>query len=701
MKTINSRRLKNSMLVYGMLLSFPATAQENERVSATTEQQLENLTQSTNAAIQDDAYLQQLDHFKRHPLNVNAATAEELAELDILSGLQVQSFIAYRKLLGKLVNRYELQAIPAWDIATIKKILPFIMVDDDKNLVEHLQDRWTGGDGILITRYGKMLEKSKGYDKPAAAGINYYLGSRDKIFLRYTYNYKNLLQWGLLADKDAGEQFFKGYQRQGFDFYSFHFFARKLGIVKALAVGDFTVNFAQGLIQWQSLAFKKSADVLAIKRQAAVLRPYNSAGEYNFQRGAGITLQKANWETTWFASFRKISANTVPDTAIGDEAVSSFLTSGYHRTAAENEDRNSLRQTALGANLQYQGGNWHAGISSIHYHFSKPVQKADIPYNLFALQGSSLTNTSADYSYTWRNMHVFGEAAMDNTFNKAFLNGAIISLDAKADVSIVYRKISSAYQSVNANAFTENTYPVNENGLYTGLSVRPVASLQLNAYADVFRFPWLKYRVDAPSAGKDYLIQATYTPNKRVELYIRYSNEAKMINQPGAATTSIVDLVPQRDLRLQAAIVANKEITLRQRTELLWYNSGAATSAGQGFLSYLEAYYKPYRKPWQGNMRLQYFETDGYNERIYTYEADLPYNYSIPFYYDKGFSYYFNISWDASRFINRKKKKPVGMNCCLRWMQTIYPGKTSVGTGLDETTGNHHSEIKFQLIVIR
>ncbi|MEP6747614.1 MAG: hypothetical protein ABJB86_07805 [Bacteroidota bacterium] len=693
--------MKNCIIIYLFLTSFSATAQGNEKVSVTTEQQLENLTQTNDAETKDDSYLQQLDHFKRHPLNLNIASTEDLQELDILTGLQIQQFLLYRKLLGKLLNRYELQAIPSWDVSTIKKILPFILINNDKNLVETLKDRWAGGDGILITRYGRVLEKSKGYNKPDTTGVNHYLGSPDKIFLRYTYNYKNLLQWGLLADKDAGEQFFEGSQKQGFDFYSFHFFVRKIGIIKALAIGDFTVNFGQGLIQWQSLAFKKSANVLNIKRQSAALRPYNSAGEYNFHRGAGITLQKANWETTFFASVRKISANTIADTAIGDEAVSSFLTSGYHRTPSEDEDRNSLRQIAVGANIKYQGNNWHAGINSIHYNFSKPIQKQDEPYNLFALQGSSLTNTSIDYSYTWRNIHMFGEAAADNKFNSAFLNGAIISMDAKVDASVVYRKISRAYQSVNTNAFTENTYPVNENGFYAGLSVRPVSTLRIDAYADVFQFPWLKYRVDAPSTGKDFLIQTTYVPNKRVELYVRYKNESKMINRTDATpTTSAIDLIPVKNLRLETSIAINKEITCRSRTEMLWYNSNTANAA-QGFLQYIEAFYKPVRKPWQGNIRLAYFETNGYNARVYTYEADMPYNFSIPFYYDKGTRYYFNFNWDASRIVNRKRKRKLDVNVWLKWAQTIYPGKTSVGSYLDEIPRNHHSEIKCQLIVIR
>ena len=55
------------------------------------------------------------------------------------------------------------------------------------------------------------------------------------------------MQFGVVGDKDAGEQFFKGAQKYGFDFYSFHFFARKIGSMQALALGDFTVNMGKAL----------------------------------------------------------------------------------------------------------------------------------------------------------------------------------------------------------------------------------------------------------------------------------------------------------------------------------------------------------------------------------------------------------------------------------------------------------------------
>ena len=691
-----------SIFIAGVLLftGMLASAQDKQEMSETTKQQLENLADAGSDDPEDDSNLQLLDHYRKHPININTANAEELAALNLLSGLQVQQLLAYRKLLGLLINPYELQAIPSWDIATIKKIFPFIVVADNKSLAEKLGERWKGGDNKLLLRSARVLEKSKGYDLPATAGTSYYLGNRDKYLLRYSYNYKNLLQWGLLAGKDAGEQFFKGSQRQGFDFYSVHFFARKLGVIKALAIGDYTVNLGQGLLQWQALAFKKNADAMAVKRQSAVLRPYNAAGEYNFHRGIGITLQKRNWEGTLFASFRKISASQSADSITGDGIVSSFITSGYHRTAAENAGRNSLGQLAVGGNLKYQGSNWHAGFNAIHYHFSKPVQKSADPYHLYALQGSELSNASFDYSYTWRNVHFFGEAAADSKFSKAFLSGALVSVDKNIDVSVVYRNIQKDYVSVNANAFTENAYPVNENGFYTGVSVRPVAGLRLDAYADLFRFPWLKYRVDAASQGKDFLVQLNYTPNKQVEMYARYKSETKMSNQAvDTLAAAVVAAVPKKDLRLQTTLQISRQFSLANRLELLWYN-GNAPDAGQGFLGNMDASYKPAHAAWSSNLRLQYFETSGYNERIYTYETGLPYNFSIPFFYGKGFRYYFNFDCDAGQLFGKSRKKKRYMDIGFRWAQTVYSNSAVIGSGLDEINGNKLTEIKVQLIMI-
>src|ERR1043166_3980071 len=107
----------------------------SQEVPPTTQQQLENLTDAQQTETEDDSYLQELEHFKKHPLNLNMADATELKELLFLTGLQIDNLISYRELLGKFISIYELQSIPAWDIATIKKILPFVTVSNALSLV--------------------------------------------------------------------------------------------------------------------------------------------------------------------------------------------------------------------------------------------------------------------------------------------------------------------------------------------------------------------------------------------------------------------------------------------------------------------------------------------------------------------------------------------------------------------------------------
>jgi len=653
-------------------------------IPVSTEQQLENQTDADQGETEDDTYLQELEHFRRNPLNINTADADELKKLRIVNDLKNSNLIFYRSRFGKLISIYELQAVPAWDVNTIRKLLPFVTAATPVSLAEEAGKRFTEGDHSLLLRVSQVLEKADGFNK--STGGTKYLGSPQRIFFRYRYTYKNLLQFGLVGDKDAGEQFLKGKQNKGFDFYSFHLFARKIGIIQALAIGDFSVNMGQGLIQWQGLAFKKSVDVMGVKRQSAVLRPYSSAGEFYFHRGAGITIKKGRIESTAFVSFRKLGGNFVADTVSNEDFISSFLTSGYHRTVSENQDRNNLSQTTIGGNIIYRGNRWQVGVNGIQYNFSLPIEKRNEPYNLYAISGKQWYNFSVDYSYTYKNLHFFGEAATDKNSHKAFINGLLLSVDSRVDISFVQRTINKGYQSINGNAFTENTYPTNETGFYAGITIRPAIGWRFDMYGDIYKFPWLKYLVDAPSNGKDYLAQVTYTPNRQVEIYTRFRNETKQSNQSDNTTaTNFLATIPRQSWRTQLMYKINPSIALRNRIELLWYDNNGENREN-GFLTFFDFIYKPMMKPISGVLRLQYFETDGYDSRIYAYENDVLYSYSIPAFSDKGFRYYLTMNYDLSKKVS----------FWLRWAQTIYKNRNTVGSGLDEIQGNRRTELKLQ-----
>ncbi len=685
--------MKQLVLIFCCLLVRVAGAQPPvTQPSPDTEQQIENITENNaDEETDDDSYLQSLSEFSRNPINLNAADAPTLEELRMLTPIQINNFITYRSLLGKFLSIYEIQAIPGWDLATIQKIRPYIMVNQDVNLFNAIGSRLKNGENVLFIRSTQVLEKSKGYKLDSSQATNFYYGSPQRLFVRYKYNFKNLLQYGVVAEKDPGEQLFKGTQKQGFDFYSVHFFIRNAGKIKALALGDFTVNLGQGLTQWMSQAFRKGPDITTIKRQAAVLRPYNSAGEINFHRGLGITVGKNNWEATLFGSYKKIDANFVlADTSLleAEDIVTSLQTSGYHRTRSEVEDKGVQSQIAFGGNVKYRfRSGLQVGVNAIQYKFKTALQKAPDPYNLFSLTGKSFGNYSVDYGYTYKNIHFFGEAATNNKKKLAFIQGMLLSVAGNVDVSLLYRNISPGYQSLYTSAFTENTFPTNEKGLFAGISIKPAMGWRVDAYADMYKFPWLRYRVDAPTTGKEYMFQLTYQPNKIFSIYSRLRSENKPINyNPAGLTLNPVIAQPRQNWRTQLSVKLNSIFTFRSRVEMVWFDKRGA-AAENGFTIFTDLLYNPMMKPLSGNIRLQYFETNGYNSRVYAYENDVLYGYSIPVFYDKGYRYYININYDVNKRIS----------IWAKWAQTIYTDKTLIGSGLDEIEGNHKTEVKLQL----
>ena len=676
-------------LLFGFLLSETCFSQVAEPTTVNLEQQVETLATATETEqVEDDSYVQEMRNRLSHPININNADEEELSLLNLLTALEINSILQYRSLLGKFVDVYELQAVPGMDMATLRNIRPFVTVSEEENLLRTVRQRFKGGSSSLLFRLSQVPERSKGYG-PDSGTTGSYKGSPQKIFLRYRYTYKNVLSVGILGEKDAGEQFFKAEQRQGFDFYSFHCFTSRIGIIRSLAIGDFTVSMGQGLTQWQSFAFNKSAAVLNIKRQAAVLHPYASPGEINFHRGAGITLQKGHWQTTAFVSFRKMDANFVADSVDVTGHVSSIQSSGYHRTQTEITDKGILKQFAWGGNIGWQDRQFHAGLNLVRYQFSLPVIKSAAPYNIYALSGPSLSNYSIDYSYTFKNLHFFGETAIDNHSNPASLNGLLIALSATVDMSFLYRHISPAYQSLNSNAFTENTSPNNERGFYAGISMRPCIGWRIDAYADLVRFPWLKFRTDAISTSQDLFVQLSYQPNKLFDMYSRFRAQTKGVNSKTAA--ALGEVLPV--LKQQWATAFNYRIEpgleIKGRSCLIWYgNKGDGKEAG--WLLSVTALYQPLQKRYSGTAGINFFETDGYNSRLYQYESDVLYSFSTPVLYGKGSRYMGMINYKA----NGK------WMLSIRFAGTLYRGQIVVGSGADEIRGRHKSEIKIQAMFI-
>jgi hypothetical protein len=130
--------------------------------------------------------------------------------------------------------------------------------------------------------------------------------------------------------------------------------------------------------------------------------------------------------------------------------------------------------------------------------------------------------------------------------------------------------------------------------------------------------------------------------------------------------------------------------------ELVWFNSKNAARE-RGLLIYNDICINPPGKPFGVGVRLQFFETDGFNSRIYAFENDAGAGYSVNAAYHKGLRYYFNIDIDLK--MPRPATSPrqgLYAKLYLRWAQTINQMKSGPASQVDSTpTG---SVYKIQVI---
>ena len=651
---------------------------------------LEELSESEETDPEDDYYFQQLREYSRHPLNLNG-TVEEMENFPLLDALLVSNLLHYRSVLGDLVDIYELQAVPGFTSDIIGRIMPFVALSDGTVKISSVSERFAKGDHVLTVRPVIIPEIAEGFRRDNLSG---FTGGRAALFIRYKYRYRHLLQYGFTGEKDAGEPLVAGKFPFMMDFNSFHFFMRECGWIKSLALGDYTVNLGQGLIHWQSQAFKKSAGVLGIKRQSEVLRPYQSAGEYNFHRGIAVTGNFRQYELTLFTSFRKLNANIDTDESQGP-VITSIITSGLNRSAGEVADKYTATLLTTGGSLKRKLGTSHISLNMVRYRYSIPLLKRDQPYNLYSIKGKDWSNVGIDYGVTIRNIHAFGEIAIDHHRKPAVVLGALTSLNPKVDLAMLFRSIDKSYQAVYGNAFTESSAPSNEKGFYAGISFRPSGKYRIDAYADVFSFSWLRYRVDAPSDGAQYLAQVTWKPSRQIELYTRYRLRMKPLNAEGDHPIDFPDQRVQSNWRTQMNYQLSPAVLLRSRTETCFYQSKKDEAPESGFLFYTDVMYKPMEHPWSANFRIQYFESAGYDTRIYAYENDLLYVGSTPSFFDTGIRCYVNFRAKCRLRCFRKWI----LNFSFKAASTFYYDKNEIGSGLSTIHGNRRTELKMQVLV--
>ncbi|MEQ9165202.1 MAG: helix-hairpin-helix domain-containing protein [Fulvivirga sp.] len=683
------------LTILALGISSLAFAQLNQQKAIDIERFIEEVFAVQNGDVSAEELYETLLLFYSNPINLNNTNKDELRSLFILSELQINNLVSYIEENGNLLSIYELQAIPDFDLNTIYRLTPFVTVKetglnrDNRGFIERVLSE---PNNYLLLRYETVLEDKKGYLPKQDSSDSRYVGNKGKYYTRFRVSHINDFSIGFTAEKDAGEQLAWNPKTKKFgaDFYSGHIQLQNQGRFKNIVIGDYQIQYGQSLLLGAGFNVGKGAETITtVRRSNLGIRPYTSVIETNFFRGGAATVSIAqNLEFTGFYSRLNQDAALKEDTLERENFITSIQQSGFHRTDAELNAKNKVVESNYGGTLLYQPSKHPLTLGStfIVNEFSTSLIRAERVYNNFEFKGTSNYNIGLFGDYNWQNISLFAEGAMSKSGGLGGVIGAIINLNSRLETSMVLRNYDKDFHSLYGNAFGESTRNINEQGWYWGMKYKPFSKVEFTGYFDSFRYQWLTSSINAPSTGFEYLGRVSYRPTRNTLLFFQFREQAKDDN-PSANDQEEVIRFPllgkKRNYTVNLDFQANDWLSFKSRVQWSSYDFNNKLTEGFAIWQDMNLDFGKFRI----SGRYAIFGTDDFNNAQYAYERDLLYAFSVPAY-----------SGTASRHYVLIQYKPIKrITFWIKYAQTNYRDRDTIGTGLEQIEGNKRTDFKFQL----
>ena len=611
-----------------------------------------------------------LAELQAHPLNLNTATREDLERIPFLTPRQIEDICDYLYHYAPMKTTAELALITSIDFSTRRLLERFVYVDERQE--PHFPS------------LNRLLEFGK-HEVVAMLKVPFYtrkgdrkgfLGYGLKHWIRYDFHYSDYLRAGFVGSQDAGEPFFAHRNKWGYDYYSAYLLMRKMGCLKALAVGRYRVRLGMGLVINNDYGFGKQMMLGALGRTASQIRAHSSRSEGNYLQGTAATVSLSKGiELTGFVSYRYVDATLTPD----NKAVRTLLTTGYHRTQAEMNKKHNVGEWLSGGHINWFYQGIHFGVTGLYAELDKPLQP-DFGkiYRRYDAQGCRFYHFSADYGYINAKLTLNGETATDRNGALATINTASWQLNSRLSFTVLQRFYSYKYVSLFARSFSDAGRVHNESGVYVGARWSPFGRLLLTAYADYAYFPHPRYRCSAPSRSSDYLLSAAYTAQK-ITLSGRY--RLRLRQQDAAKGGPLIDRTEHRG-RLSvgyaspfgyAALRADAAYSLSTKHSWGWM-----LTANGGYTHHQVAF--------SGN--IGYFHTTDFGSRLYIYERDMRYHFTFPAFFGQGIRAALLLRGDMGKHLRLMGKLA----------STKYFDRNKIGSSYNQIAQSVQTDMSLQMI---
>ncbi len=615
-----------------------------------------------------DTY-EMLNELAREKMDLNSCTREDLERLPFLSGQQVMDIMEYRDRAKRFESLVELRMLPSFRKQDADMLEQFVTIGPERT-----SDALPPLDSILRSGRQEVVATLKipFYDREGDK--NGFLGYKYKHWLRYTFNYRQRVRLGFVASQDAGEPFFAGKNACGYDYYSLYLQLRNTGVIRNLVVGRYRLRFGMGLIMNTSFGLGKLNTLATLGASTNNIIGHSSRSEANYLQGAAAALRLNRQLTlTGFVSWRKIDATLNDSTG----TVTTILKTGYHRTPSEMARRRNTDETLVGSNLSYFHDGFHAGVTAFATAFNRTlVPNTTQPFRRWYPQGKHFWNASVDYGYVSAKLNIAGETATGNCGTVATINTLSYLLTPSLSVMALQRYYPYQYYSLFSQSYADGSTVNDESGLYLGMQWAPSSAACLMGYVDAAYFAWPKYQASAASHSIDALLQ--FSGNRHGWSYL-----LRMRMRKRERNDSENSRLSWRDEYRSRAMIGYTASSWQ------WRMQGDLSLCHQQTTSrgYMVSQYAACHYAWfQAFLSANYFHTDDYLSRVYSYERGLLYDFSFPMFSGEGVRYAIAARADIAR----------RLMFLLKLGNTCYFHNVSSSSGPDHINGHSRMELEVQ-----
>lgn len=574
---------------------------------------------------------QDLEEMLHARISLNAATRDDLELSGFLSPYQISSLIDHRERYGAFLTWAEIALIPGFSGEDMEMLSLFFTLEPVAVRPGKLQWRSLVREGkrSLILQTHTFFPRGEPYSPITAVEYqarpnSRYLGIPWYRYARYNYHYRNKLRWGITLESDPGE-------RSLADFLSFHIVTEDIGPLKNLVLGDFRARFGQGLLLWNGTVFGKASSTASLCNTETGIKAYTSRDENLFFRGLGATFGNRCTELSVFGSWKPVDARVIP------EGFTSLVLTGYHRTPLELEKKKALASWVTGINFSYSAKNWKTGITALGYGYDHPYAGKITYYNAFRNRQLPFGGISTDFSLRLRSWHIFSEVALDLGLSPAALVGVIYYGKNGNQAGLLLRYFTSSFTAGYGAPLGRNSSSSNEYGLQLTADLTLPEEWKLDGSIWLFAFPSPRYLCRKPSYGW--------------EGRLRLRRDGHMLSLRQQRSLSDKGITDRQSLCLRSGFRITDFLMLNLRADGL-YCLLHGIPGEWGSAAYAELVCKNGKGNFRSSFRIALFYTGSWESRIYVYEPDVLYGFSVPALYGKGIRSNINFRYSPFRFLD-------------------------------------------------